>query len=220
MSATTSPNSASPLRREAPEPILPFGVKRMMTDKTPIAAFGAAAASGFRRLVSIMNAVGTIGVLGLMVLINADIAGRAVLNAPITGVPEMVAYSIVGIVFLQLAHTLRSGALTRSDLLLDILARSAPMARRILVAIFNLIGALMLTIALIRFWPGVIKAYDDPSRHFLGNPGFFIIPYWPLYALIALGLATTAVQFVINAIASLAGRADDHSELKAEGPTP
>lgn len=189
----------------------------MVTDKNPRAAVGAAIAGGFHRLVSIMNAVGTLGVIGLMVLINADIAGRAALNAPITGVPEMVTYSIVGIVFLQLAHTLRSGALTRSDLLLDVLARNAPLARRILIAIFNLTGALMLTIALIRFWPGFIKAYNDPSRHFLGNPGFFIIPYWPLYALIALGLTTTAIQFAVNAVASLAGREDYQPEHKVEG---
>ena len=42
-----------------------------------------------------------------MVLINSDVIGRNLFNAPILGVPEMTSLSIVGIVFLQLADTLR-----------------------------------------------------------------------------------------------------------------
>jgi TRAP-type C4-dicarboxylate transport system permease small subunit len=152
-----------------------------------------------------MNAVGTIGVIGLMILINSDIAGRAFFNSPITGVPEMVTYSIVGIVFLQLAHALKSGSLTRSDLLLDLLQTGAPRARRFLLALFNGLGALMMAIALVRFLPSLEKAYFDPARNFMGNPGFFTISNWPLYALIALGLLTTAIQFAANTLQSLFG---------------
>lgn len=168
-------------------------------------------ASGFRYLISVMNAVGTIGVIGLMILINSDIAGRAIFNSPIAGVPEMVTYSIVGIVFLQLAHALKSGSLTRSDLLLDMLETSAPLARRVLLALFNGLGALMMAIALVRFLPNLEKAYMDPARNFMGNPGFFTIPNWPLYGLIALGLATTAIQFAGNALVSLFGSQSDVS---------
>ena len=63
-----------------------------------------------------------------MLLICADVAMRNLFNAPIAGVAEMVAFSIVGIVFLQLAHTLRTGALTRTDLLLGALEHRAPLS--------------------------------------------------------------------------------------------
>lgn len=161
--------------------------------------------AGFLVLISGLNALGTIGVIGLMLLINADILGRAIFNHPIAGVPEMVAYSIVGIVFLQLAHTLRSGSLTRSDLLLGILRRFAKPVYRITLSIFGLVGAGLLFLTLTRFWPGLVKAYNDPARNFMGNPGFFQIPYWPLYTVMAIGICATMLQFVVDAYRDLFG---------------
>ena len=52
----------------------------------------------FGRLVGGMNALGTVWIIGLMLLINSDILARGALNAPIAGVAELVSFSIVGIV--------------------------------------------------------------------------------------------------------------------------
>jgi hypothetical protein len=44
----------------------------------------------------------------------------------------------------------------------------------------------------------------------MGNPGFFTIPLWPLYILVFLGIAATAVQFLLMALddaRAFAGRA-------------
>jgi len=62
-----------------------------------------------------MNSVGTLWVFALMFLICADVAGRYLLNAPIKGAAEMVGYSIVTAVFLQMASTLRAGRFTRAE---------------------------------------------------------------------------------------------------------
>ncbi|CAN0476615.1 unnamed protein product, partial [Discosporangium mesarthrocarpum] len=67
----------------------------------------------------LMNSAGTLWVFGLMFLICADILARNVFAAPIRGVPEIVGYSIVGTVYLQLANTLHSGRFTRAELLID-----------------------------------------------------------------------------------------------------
>ena len=160
-------------------------------------------------IVSSLNAIGTIGILGLMVLINSDILGRALFNNPIAGVPEMVSFSIVGIVFLQLAHTLRAGSLTRSDMVLNLLGKHAPLAHRLAIVLFNLIGAALLTIVLIRFFPNFMKAYNDPARHFMGNPGFFTISQWPLFGMMLIGIAATIVQFLASAWNGLLGRGDE-----------
>lgn len=151
----------------------------------------------FARIIGAMNAVGTLWIIGLMVLINADIFGRSFLNRPIAGVPELVAFSIVGIVFLQLAHTLRSGSMTRSDVLLNVLERRAPKIRSVLLAIFHLAGALLLLMIAWKFWPSVAAAFQHPERNFMGNPGFFTVPQWPLFCLIFLGIVATAVQFLL-----------------------
>ena len=63
-----------------------------------------------------MNSVGSLWIFALMFLICADVAGRYLFNAPIKGAAEMVGYSIVTAVFLQMASTLRAGRLTRVEL--------------------------------------------------------------------------------------------------------
>jgi len=154
----------------------------------------------FSRLIGVMNALGTIWIIGLMVLINADIFGRTAMNAPIAGVPELVLFSIVGIVFLQLAHTLRSGSMTRSDVLLNLLERKAPRVRFLLLGLFNMTGAVLLAIVAWKFWPHLAQAWEFPARHFMGNPGFFTIVQWPLFAIMLAGIVATTIQFLLMAL--------------------
>lgn len=153
----------------------------------------------FARVIGVMNAAGTLWIIGLMILINADIIGRGAFHHPIAGVPELVSFSIVGIVFLQLAHTLRSGSMTRSDVLLAVLERRAPRVRLMLLTIFHVIGGLLLAMIAWKFWPSVTAAWLHPERNFMGNPGFFTISQWPLFALIFLGIVATSIQFFITA---------------------
>jgi TRAP-type mannitol/chloroaromatic compound transport system permease small subunit len=160
-------------------------------------------AGPFARVLGVMNAVGTLWIIGLMLLINADIVGRGVFDAPIAGVPELVAFSIVGIVFLQLAHTLRSGSMTRSDVLLGVLESRAPRARHALLCLFHLGGGLLMAMIAWKFWPSVSAAWLHPERNFMGNPGFFTIPQWPLFILVFLGIVATALQFLACALGDL-----------------
>jgi len=159
--------------------------------------------STFGKVIGAMNALGTLWIIGLMLLINADILGRGAFHHPIAGVPELVAFSIVGIVFLQLAHTLKSGSMTRSDVLLTVLERRAPRARLILLAIFHLIGGLLLVLIAWKFWPSVLHAWQQPERNFMGNPGFFTVPQWPLFALMFAGMVATAIQFFLMSLADV-----------------
>lgn len=154
----------------------------------------------FGRVIGVMNALGTLWIIGLMILINADILGRGAFNSPIAGAPELVAFSIVGIVFLQLAHTLRSGSMTRSDVLLNVLERRAPRFRRGLLAAFHLVGGVLMLVIAWKYLPSVLEAWVRPERNFMGNPGFFTIPQWPLFVIVFLGIVATAIQFLIMAI--------------------
>jgi TRAP-type mannitol/chloroaromatic compound transport system permease small subunit len=160
-------------------------------------------AGPFARVLGVMNAAGTVWIIGLMLLINADIVGRSVFDAPLAGVPELVAFSIVGIVFLQLAHTLRSGSMTRSDVLLGVLESRAPRARHALLCFCHLVGGLLMAMIAWKFWPSVAAAWLHPERNFMGNPGFFTIPQWPLFILVFLGIAATALQFLVSALGDL-----------------
>jgi hypothetical protein len=45
-----------------------------------------------------MSAIGTMLVIGVMVIMDFDIVGRVIFNSPLKGVPEIVAVSIAVIV--------------------------------------------------------------------------------------------------------------------------
>jgi len=151
----------------------------------------------FGRFEAALAAIGTGWILVLMALICADIVGRAAFNAPILGVPEMVQFSIVGIVFLQLPLTLRTGGLTRSDLLLGALMRARPRIAHALQLMFDLTGAALLAIIVATTWPLARRAFAD--KEFYGSTGVVHIPTGPLKAIIILGCTVMALQFLLHA---------------------
>jgi TRAP-type mannitol/chloroaromatic compound transport system permease small subunit len=151
----------------------------------------------FATLTGILNAVGTVWIFLLMVLINADIFGREALNAPIRGVTELVSLSIVGIVFLQLAHTLWAGRLTRSDALVGHLLRTRPWLGHGLMALYNLVGAVLFAIILYASTPYFVTAWEIDE--YVGAAGDFTAPVWPIKLIILIGCAATAIQFLLLA---------------------
>lgn len=152
--------------------------------------------SAFTWFERVLNAAGTLGIVLLMILINADVIGRAAFGMPITGVPEIVRLVIVGIVFLQAAHTLASGRLTRSTLGLDFMQYYFPRARAGLDALFHVIGAVLFALVAWGGWPLLIKSWS--RGEFLGAEGVFAAPVWPVKALVILGCVAISIQFLIS----------------------
>ena len=151
----------------------------------------------FGALTAVLAAVGTGWILFLMALICADVLSRWLLNAPILGVAEMVQFSIVGIVFLQLPQTLRVGGLTRADVLFARVLSRAPRFAHALHLAYNLVGAALFGIILITTWPLAEQAFAN--REFYGSTGVVQIPTGPLKAIIMLGCAAMVVQFCLLA---------------------
>lgn len=149
------------------------------------------------RVTAFLSAVGTIWILVLMVLINSDVVGRFVFNHPITGVPEIVSLSIVGIVFLQLAHTLRLHRFIRSDVLVGRLIRTRPRAGRALQCLHHLIGGTLGLLILWYVYPKFTEAWSEGI--YLGDIGRIIIPTWPILAIILVGSFFTTIQYVLHA---------------------
>jgi TRAP-type mannitol/chloroaromatic compound transport system permease small subunit len=144
-----------------------------------------------------MNAVGTVWIFALMLLINADVAGREAFDAPVRGVTEILALSIVGIVFLQLAHTLWVGRLTRSDALLAVLARRTPRLGHALQAFYHLTGAVLFAIIFWTSLPYFSRAIE--VGEYVGALGDFTAPTWPIRLLILIGCAATLLTFLVLA---------------------
>jgi TRAP-type mannitol/chloroaromatic compound transport system permease small subunit len=148
-----------------------------------------------------MNALGTIWILGLMVLINADVIGRNLFGAPVSGVPEMISLSIVGIVFLQLADTLHAGRFTRADLLLERLRRQRPALADAFQAFFHGVGAALMLVILWASWEPLV--YSVRILEYVGAIGNFQAPVWPIKLITLIGLGVTAVCYALLAASDL-----------------
>jgi TRAP-type mannitol/chloroaromatic compound transport system permease small subunit len=144
-----------------------------------------------------MNSIGTAWVFVLLVIINLDIGGRALFNHPVRGVPEIVAMSIVACVFLQIAHTIKVGRLTRSDILLKWLDKRLPWMRKFLEGVYYLIGASMMAIILKASIPFFSKAWHIDE--YVGAEGDFMAPVWPVKLIILVGCAAATIQFLLMA---------------------
>ena len=151
----------------------------------------------FSRLLGAMNALGTVWIFLLMVLINADILGRELFSAPVRGTTELLSLSIVGIVFLQLGHTLMVGRMTRSDMVIENLLTLRPRIGRGLQGLFNLLGVLFLAVI---FW-GSIAPFEEAIEigEYVGAAGDFTAPTWPIRLLILIGSAATGLQYLVMA---------------------
>ena len=160
-----------------------------------------AADDGYSLVTGVMNAVGTVWIFAIMVLVNADIFGRDFLDAPVRGTTELIGLSIVGIVYLQLAHTLRAGRLTRSDALVDALQRRKPRLAALLSAVHHLVGGFLMAVI---FWfslPYFLDAWQ--TDEYVGAIGDFTAPTWPIKLIILIGCAATVIQFGLFAFRDL-----------------
>ena len=131
----------------------------------------------FNHLISSLNAIGSLWIFLLMLLINADAMGRTFFTAPIDGVIEMVELSLVGIVFLQLGDAARQGRLTRSDGFFNFVSLKYPAIGRVMGALFDGLSMVFMAIILYGSVPLLIESWQHD--YFVGNEGVFTAPVWP-----------------------------------------
>lgn len=149
------------------------------------------------RVVIAMNAIGSLWVLLLVLLIDADAFGRTFFNRPIAGMIELVAVSLAVIVFCQLADTIRLGKLTRSDTYIARLAGGAFFGR-VIVAGFEVLGAVVMALIVAGTVPLLVRSYQ--RGYFIGVRGVFTFPEWPLRAMIVFGAIAAFLCFVVRAV--------------------
>lgn len=148
-----------------------------------------------------LNAVGTLWTFALLILINADVFGRYLFNSPIRGVPELVALSIVGIVFLQLPHTLRVGRMTRSDAFIGKLLARKPRIGRALEFVYHLTGAGLFAVLVQATLPLFRQAWSE--NLYVGAAGDFTAPEWPVKLIVVVGCIGACIQYLALAAADI-----------------
>ncbi|MDP2411281.1 MAG: TRAP transporter small permease subunit [Pseudolabrys sp.] len=147
------------------------------------------------RAVIVMNAIGSLWVLALVILIDIDAGGRTLFNMPIAGMIEFVAVSLAVIVFCQLADTIRLGKLTRSDTFIARMAGGAQGGRAI-AAGFELLGAIVMALIVVGTVPLMLQSYE--RGYFIGVRGVFTFPDWPVKAIVVIGATAALLCFLVR----------------------
>lgn len=179
----------------------------------------------FHGIAMVANAVGTLVIFALIIVMNADVFSRNFLDAPLRGVVEMVIFSLVLIVFLQLPDVVRKNRLTRSDGFLVLGRKRFPGFTNVLSRIIDFSAALFMALITWTMWPEFTESIatchfltppefgPEPSGVFLvdlkaalarcqyfGTPGIFTAPWWPAKLAIVFSAALCSVLFFIKAL--------------------
>ncbi len=146
---------------------------------------------GMHYLIKAMNALGTLWIFALVVLINTDVLGRNFFGRPLLGVLEILSISIVGIVFLQLAECLNSGKLTRSEVLMTRMESWTSGGASFAQALSHAAGLLLILAIIGPAYFNFIESYE--MGEYIGALGAFRSPMWPIKLIVVFGLAITAI---------------------------
>ena len=146
-------------------------------------------------ITSVLNIIGTLLIVSVMILVNSDVIGRGLFNAPISGVPEIVSMSIVAIVFLQVAQAFRKGRLTRSEAFLNFIDKYHFKFRALVDLIFSAAAIILIWKLLTASGPLFLKAWTRNT--FEGTVGDFIAPIWPVKLIILIGCTALLAQLIL-----------------------
>ena len=191
-----------------------------MTENGPAVRLASPVARFLGRIAMVSNALGTLTVLILVMVMNADVVARGLFNAPFRGVIKVVIFSMVLIVFLQLPDVVRVNRLVRSDGFLAVLGASQPRLAQFLTRVVDGIAFVFMGIIAYATWPELIETLE--SCHYItapefgppftgnllvdlraatarceyfGTPGVFTTPWWPARLAITASTALCSLLF-------------------------
>lgn len=160
----------------------------------------------YHRVLSTLNFAASLLIVAIMLVITTDVAGRAFFGRPLYGVPELTKFSVVCMVWLQMAYTLRTGKHLRSTLLLNMMGRPG---RRVVLVLNCALGAVLM---------GMIAYYSFPEMLRVWRIGAFEgehpvrIPTWPIWAIVVGGSGLTAAEYARQAVSLMVGRGDAEAD--------
>lgn len=136
-----------------------------------------------------LNVVGALWIVAITILITADVVGRAFFNSPIFGVPEIVKISVVGIVWLQMAYTLKINGHLRSHIFLD---RISPKSRELFHLFAYFLGFVIFALVIYSGWDTMIESWI--GKEFEGEAPVRV-PTYPIRSIVLIGAFLTSLQF-------------------------
>ncbi len=148
------------------------------------------------RLTKFLMILGALWAFVLCFFILAEIVSRAI-NMPISGTKEIVANSVVMIVFLQVGYAVRSNSMLRADFLVLAMPRWAQKA--LLIFAFALGAALFFFLLKAGIKPA-IRSFENWE---FDGEGALRVPVWPTRWMIIFGAGLAGINYVLLAIVEI-----------------
>jgi TRAP-type C4-dicarboxylate transport system permease small subunit len=145
------------------------------------------------RISKILMVLAAVWAFGLTFLILADIIGRNLFDLPINGTVEMVAASVVIIVFLQAGYAIRSRSMLRADFLVIHLPKPV---QRVLLGIGYLLGAAFFLMIITGGWEESILSFVEGEYE---GEGALRVPSWPARWTVLIGSALALINYGVMA---------------------
>ena len=169
----------------------------------------------FNFITQSFNIIGTILIIFIMIIVNADVIGRELFLMPIAGVPMMVSMSIVAIVFLQTPQTFNRGRLTQNVSILNAIGRRSPLVKLLLDITYSIAAFFLILQIFKSTYPLFIKSWVRNTYE--GTIGDFTAPIWPIKLVILLGCLLLMVQIMLFGIRQVIKYYDPtHQENESE----
>jgi C4-dicarboxylate transporter DctM subunit len=147
-----------------------------------------------------MSAVGSVLICLVMLLICTEVVLRAFFGVSIPAVADIVAASIVAIVFLQLGGALRNGRMVRTDIFIDPFVRRMPASGHLVLGLLDLCGAFMFGIVAFASKKPFVESWIN--NEFFGVVGVFTAPVWPALLIVIIGSVLTCAEYLRSALSN------------------
>lgn len=130
---------------------------------------------------------------GLAFLVMGNIIGRTVFDSPIYGTAEIVAASIVIVVFLQVGYAIRSRSMLKADFLVEHLPDKV---QRTLLAFGYLLGAAFFLMIITGGWEESVASYIEGEYE---GEGALRVPSWPARWTVLIGSGLAVINYLVMA---------------------
>jgi len=148
----------------------------------------------------LLSYVGAAVLFVLMLLTTADVAGRYLFNAPITGVFEITEFSMACLVFCALAYTQSRKGHVAVDIFVS---RFPPKRQRIIDIIAHMLSFIVF---LLITWKSIERGIE--LMEYKESSAILQIPVYPFLFVVAAGCLLLSLEFLTDAIKAIREKSD------------
>ena len=145
------------------------------------------------RLSKFLMVAAAVWAFGLAFLVMGNIIGRTVFDSPVYGTAEIVATSIVIVVFLQAGYAIRSRSMLKADFLVVHLPEPV---QRVLLAVGYLLGAAFFLMIITGGWEESVLSFVEGEYE---GEGALRVPSWPARWTVLIGSGLAMLNYLVMA---------------------